>query len=185
MRRIATAWILLAICGLSAAAPDQPLPPGGRVVSDRLFTVTDDFIVDLYHNGVKVPDERRTLLKEVFGATVERIDVKLHEGDWIVFNVVNNRLRWSGCSYFGVTARGEAGVAFVTEPDSGRWACCDDTEKVSEFIHDREYLAGNRALAIPNPWGEGDSLMTQVADGWTGKPVWGQSRNTWIKYVVR
>ena len=33
-----------------------------------------------------------------------------------------------------MTARGESGVAFVTEPDSGRWACCDDPAKVPQFI---------------------------------------------------
>jgi hypothetical protein len=152
--------------------------------ADRLYTVTDDFIVDVYHNGVKVADGRRTLLNEVFGATVERVDIELRPGDWLVFNVVNNRLRWDGCSYFGVTARGERGVAFVTEPDTGRWSCCDDPDKVSQFLRDREYLTWDRAVTIAKPWGEGDGLMTQVANVWAGKPVWGRGRNTWIKYVV-
>jgi hypothetical protein len=73
-----------------------------RVLATSLVFVADDFVVDLYHNGVKVPDERRTLLEEVFGATVERVDVEVREGDWLVFNVVNNRLRWGGVQYFGV-----------------------------------------------------------------------------------
>jgi hypothetical protein len=181
MRPIATLGAVLAL-GLLAAG--QPAKPPGKVIADRLFTVADDFIIDVYHNGVKVPDSRRTLLEERFGATAERIDIAIRSGDWVVFNVVNNRMRWGGCSYFAVTGRGEAGVAFTTELDSGRWSCCDDTGRVSQFISDREFLAGNRARSIPNPWAAGDDLMNQVADGWRGRPLWGQSRNTWIKFVA-
>lgn len=160
-------------------------PPRGRVIATRLFTVADDFIVDVYHNGVKVPDKQRTLLHEVFGTTAERIDIEVREGDWVVFNVVNNRLRWGGTCYFGVAGRGDSGVAFTTSPGDPRWSCCDDTGKVSEFIADRDYLARNPVQAPRNAWSDGDGLLNSVADGWTGKPVWGQSRNTWIKFVAR
>ena len=51
--------------------------PGDR---RPLFTVADDFVVDVYHNGVKVPDAKRTLLHEVFGATAERIDIEVRRG---------------------------------------------------------------------------------------------------------
>ena len=173
------------LCFSVLTATGRSEPPPGLVIADRLFTVADDFIVDVYHNGVKVPDEKRTLMHEVFGATAERIDIEVREGDWVVFNVVNNRLRWGGASYFGVAGRGESGVAFTTEPGNGRWSCCDDTEEGSEFIGDRDYLAGNAAQPIQKPWAEGDGLMNQIADGWTGKPIWGRSRNTWIKYVAR
>ena len=44
---------------------------------------------------------------------------------------------------------------------------------------------GTAARPIQNPWSEGDNLMSQIADGWTGKPIWGRSRNTWIKFVAR
>ena len=110
MKRDATAGILLALSCLAAlSATGRAEPPRGRVIADRLFTVADDFIVDVYHNGVKVPDAKRTLLHEVFGATAERIDIEVREGDWVVFNVVNNRLRWGGASYFGVTGAGRIG----------------------------------------------------------------------------
>lgn len=182
MRRLATIGAVLI---LAVSAHGRPQPMRGRVLADRLFTVADDFIVDVYHNGVKVPDERRTLLNEIHGATVERIDVEVREGDWLVFNVVNNRLRWGGCSYFAVTGRGESGVAFTTETGGGRWSCCDDTERVAEFVADRDYLAGHPARPIDNPWPDGDGLMNQVADGWSGRPIWGESRNTWIKFIAR
>jgi hypothetical protein len=65
-----------------------------------LVTVTDDFIVDVYRNGQKIENPARILLEERFGATVERIEVPVYSGDWMVFHVVNNRLRWGGCSYF-------------------------------------------------------------------------------------
>ena len=186
MRRIATigAILLLGLVWTLRAGGPHDEPRGG-LMADRLFTVADDFIVDVYHNGEKVPDSKRTLLVEQFGATAERIDIEVKKGDWLVFNVVNNRLRWGGCSYFAVNGRGEAGVVFTTELDSDRWSCCDDTGKVAEFIRDWNYLSQERARTIEDPWSGGDDLMKQIADGWTGKPLWGKSRNTWIKFVAR
>jgi hypothetical protein len=61
----------------------------------------------------------------------------------------------------------------------------DDLANVSRFISDWLFLAEEAAQPIENPWGEGDDLMKQVADGWTGKPLWGRARNTWIKFVAR
>src|SRR3954451_17644250 len=110
MRRIAMMGAILALGLLRpVSAGDQPTDPRGPVIADRIFAVADDFIVDVYHNGVKVPDAKRMLLVEVHGATAERIDIEVREGDWLVFNVVNNRLRWGGCSYFRVAGRGEGG----------------------------------------------------------------------------
>jgi hypothetical protein len=94
-------------------------------------------------------------------------------------------MRWGGCSYFAVTDRGDAGVAFTTELDSGRWSCCDDFRKVPDFVSDRVNLDEERARPIETPWSGGDGLMNQIADGWTGKPLWGRTRNTWIKFVAR
>ncbi|WP_435008581.1 hypothetical protein P12x_005789 [Tundrisphaera lichenicola] len=176
---------LLAALGLSGDAPADNPPPSEPVIARTLIAVVDDFIVDIYHNGVKVPDDRRELVDEIHGATVERITLDVRRGDWLVFNVVNNRLRWGGTQYFAVSGRGDSGVSVMTEPDSGRWSVCDDPSEVKCFIADRDHWAGHRALPIAFPWGEGDSLMTRHADGWAGKPVWGTSRNTWIKFIAR
>ena len=119
----------------------------GELIADHLFTVADDFIIDVYHNGEKVPDTKRTLLLERFGATAERIDIEVRQGDWLVFNVVNNRMRWGGCSYFAVTGRASTGVAFTTELESGRWSCCDSPAKVADFLRDRLYLSEDRSPA--------------------------------------
>ena len=58
-------------------AGDTPESQVAEVNSDQrakhLITVADDFIVDVYHNGVRVADGKRRLLVERFGATVERI----------------------------------------------------------------------------------------------------------------
>src|SRR5438270_4723551 len=108
MRRSATIGAVLALSlPFAQFADGQPGHQRGEVIADHLFTVADDFIIDIYHNGVKVPDRKRTLLEERFGATAERIEMAIRPGDWVVFNVVNNRLRWGGCAYFGVTGRGE------------------------------------------------------------------------------
>ena len=177
MKRLSTlglaAWLAIA----PAHAPaQQPTRAPARVLAQTLIVVADDFLVDVYHNGVKVPDDRRELIHEVHGATVERLRIQVRPGDWLVFNVVNNRMRWGGASYFAVAGQGDSGVAFTTELDSGHWSCCDDLGQVGQFIADRERFADHRAMPISKPWGEGDALMNHHADGWGGKPLWAARR---------
>ena len=74
----------------------------GEIVATKLFIGADDFVVDLFHNGQRVPDTARQMTTEVYGAIGERVDITVRERDWVVFNVVNNRLRWGGAYYFGV-----------------------------------------------------------------------------------
>ena len=156
----------------------------GEVIANAIYIVADDFVVDVYHNGEKVPDSRRTMLEEIYGATVEKIEVEVREGDWIVFNVVNNRLRWGGCSYFAAAGmKANLGVGFVSEADSGRWVACDDPGQVAAFIAYPEGVA-KPARRIAAKWDQGDARMNGITDGWKGSAVWGDSRNTWIKYVA-
>jgi hypothetical protein len=158
----------------------------GKLIAQYLYCVADDFVVDVYHNGQRVPDSKRTILVETFGATTEKIDIEVREGDWVVFNVVNNRLRWGGASYFAVAGVKEgSGVGFTTELASGRWTACDDPDLVPRFLSDPKFLANNLARPISNPWSDGDGLMNHFADGWHGTPLWGASRNTWIRFVAR
>jgi hypothetical protein len=188
MKRFVTVAALAALAATALSgisARGKSATPRGEVIARQVFTAADDFVVEVYHNGLKVPDEKRSMLVEQFGATAERVDVEVREGDWLVFNVVNNRYRWGGASYFGAVGRGDAGIAFTTELKSGRWSCCDDPGKVNRFITDRDYLIEEKALPVARPWEGGDPLITQVADGWGGTPRWGKTRNTWIKYVAR
>jgi hypothetical protein len=163
-------------------AADAPPKKPGRLLAKHLYSVADDFIVDVWRNGVRVPDAQRTMLAEIFGATVEKIDVEVRSGDWLVFNVVNNRLRWGGARYFAVAGMAaEREAAFVSDVD-GRWSYCDDTTKVDRFLKEAAFLADNKAEAIAAPWDQGDVRMDGLTGGWRGKGIWGQSRNTWIKF---
>ncbi|HEX8200752.1 MAG TPA: hypothetical protein VF590_09710, partial [Isosphaeraceae bacterium] len=168
------------------ARADEGSPARGQVIAQRLFTVADDFVVDVYHNGERVPIERREMIAEAFGATEEKIDVEVREGDWLVFNVANNRLRWNGWYYFAAAGvnDGEPHIGFTTELDSGRWSYCDDPGQVPAFIAHPRYLADHRALPIATPWDQGDARIKQRVPGWKGVPVWGERRNTWIKFVA-
>ena len=151
------------------------------------MTAADDFIVDVYHNGRPVPDARRELLVERFGATVEKINIEVRQGDWLVFNVVNNRIRWGGANYFGVAgclSTNEFG--FVTRSDTRDWSVCDTPADVDRFISDKAYFQHRPARVSTAPWGEGTEYMKQFAgDTWNGEPLWGDSRNTWIKVIVK
>lgn len=182
------------VLGILLSGPQvQPLPARpavlqeGLVKAKYLITVADDFIVEVYHNGKNVPLSRRNLLEERFGATVERIDIEVKKGDWLVFNVVNNRLRWGGASYFAVAgcfAKDEFG--FTSELDSGNWAGCDTSSDVDRFISDKAFFRHRPAQPIAQPWSDGDGLMRQYAGAsWQGVPLWGgASRNTWVKVLV-
>lgn len=151
-----------------------------------LITVADDFIVDVYHNGRSVPLVKRELLQEIFGATVERINVEIKKGDWLVFNVVNNKLRWGGAYYFAVAgcfAPNEFG--FVSDANQGNWAACDSPKDAENFIAWREALMHRPAQTVSTPWDQGDTLIRQTAgDEFKGTSIWGTSRNTWIKVLI-
>ena len=157
----------------------------GTRIADYICTVADDFIVDVYHNGKVVTDDKRTLLAEKYGATAERIDVPVQKGDWVVFTVANNRLRWNGSYYFAAAGMiGTNAIVFQTNVGDRRWSYCDDSDNVSRFIsdpHDR----GNPVLPVSKPWDQGDDSMKAVTSpSWSGDPVWGHSRLTWIKFVA-
>ncbi len=151
-----------------------------------VITVADDFIVDIYHNGRAVPDSKRQMLEERYGATAERINIEVRKGDWLVFNVVNNRMRWGGAYYFaaaGCFAANEFG--FSSNLEDGNWCVCDTVHDAAKFILRREYLANQPAKAISTLWADGGAMMRQFAgDQWKGTPLWGSSRNTWIKVLV-
>jgi hypothetical protein len=152
----------------------------------HLITVANDYIVEVYKNGKRIPDAKRELLEERFGATAERITVDVRKGDWLVFQVVHNRIRWGGSKYFAVAGRvDDTQIGFVSDPASPQWGVCDDPVKSVEFIRNRDAGMEVRAGAIANPWGEGDMYMKKFAgEGYAGKPLWGGAASTWIKFVV-
>lgn len=165
----------------AAANPDAP------VVATDLFIGADDFVVDVFHNGHRVPEEARTVNAEVHGAIGERTTLAVREGDWLVFNVANNRLRWGGACYFGVAGvAADGSVAFVSE-ESDRWSVCEDPGQVPRFIADPKFLADRAVQRIEKPWNGGDKMITSKVQGWSGYAIWGSptNRNIWIKYHAR
>lgn len=172
----------------SLAKADAPPRDRGPVMATSVLASADDFVIDVYHNGERVPDDRRQMLGDNYGATAEKVAVEVREGDWLVFNVANNRLRWGGACYFGVAGlNGEdSRIAFATEATSGRWSYCDDPGRVPRFIAEADYLADQRATPPAKPWGGGAGEITARAPGWSGSPVWGgDRRNVWIKFNAR
>jgi hypothetical protein len=156
-------------------------------VATSVQIVADDFACDIYHNGKLIPAENRKLQAEVFGAQVETITVDLKPGDWLVFNVVNNRLRWGGAYYFAAAGINDSGgLDFVSDLRSGNWSACDDLKEVAKFIADRDHLTDNKAQAVKRPWDQGDQRISKANPEWNGQAIWGDpaSRSTWLKYVV-
>jgi hypothetical protein len=146
----------------------------------------DDFVIDVFQNGVKVPDSKIHLDGEIFGATVFRIDVKVHRNDWLVFNVVNDRFRWGGA--YGFAAAGLKGgktPVFETTADKGSWSACDAPDQALRFIHDPTYLSDKSVVIPGKPWSGCTDQMKARCD-WDGETVWSdsESKDVWIKYIV-
>ena len=183
--RLLIVAVVAAACGHLRATQPIPARPSDLRAA-YLITVADDFIADLYQNGRPIPDTKRQLLEERFGATIERINTTVRKGDWLVFNVVNNRLRWGGAYYFAVAgcfANDEFG--FVSRLDDGNWSACDTSADVDRFITRKSYFQQRAAQKISQPWSDGDTLIRHYAGAaWSGAPVWGATRNTWVKVIV-
>jgi hypothetical protein len=96
-------------------------------------------------------------------------------------------MRWDGCYYFaaaGVLQTNEFG--FVSETESGNWSACDDPAKASRFIAQKWYLQREKAQPISRIWQDGTPQMKKFAgNSWAGTPLWGLSRDTWLKVIVR
>ena len=158
--------------------------------ANYIVTAADDFIVEAYLNGKLIPNEKRSLLDEVYGATAEKIDVEVRKGDWLVFNVVNNQLRWNGSYYFAVAgcfAENEFGFSsqISAQKDVSCWCVCDSTRDIDRFISKRNFLSDRKPKVVATPWSAGDELMRRFAGSyWKGQPVWGARRNTWVKVIV-
>src|SRR5262245_16467243 len=88
-----------AFAASAAACSDPPGVSASKLRAKWFHVVADDFVVNIWRNGGVVAESKRTLTEEIYGATVERIALDLVAGDWLVFHVVNNRLRWGGCRF--------------------------------------------------------------------------------------
>jgi hypothetical protein len=167
------------------AAPVK-INPNAPIIATDLYIGADDFVVDVFQNGHRVPESARTMSTEVFGAIGEHTKVTVRAGDWLVFNVANNRLRWGGAYYFGVAGvREDGSLAFVSE-ESPQWSVCEDPGLAPRFIAEPDFFATNRAQRIASPWAGGDNMITAKVQNWNGYAIWGSptNRNIWLKYRV-
>ena len=171
---------------VTSASPTSPEAPG-EVLATRLFIGADDFVVDVFHNGQRVPDSLRSMTKELYGAIGERTDITVRERDWVVFNVANNRLRWSGAYYFGVAGVNDDGFVGISSEENEQWSVCEDPGLVPRFIAEADFMATNYAQRISKPWTGGDSMIRPHVKNWTGYAIWGSetNRNIWIKFYAK
>lgn len=172
-----------AVAETPVKSPEEP----GQVLATRLFIGADDFVVDVFHNGQRVPDSVRSMTKEQYGAIGERTDITVRERDWLVFNVANNRLRWNGAYYFGVAGVNDDGSVGISSEENEQWSVCEDPGLVPRFIAEADFLATNYAQRIPKPWTGGDSMIRTHVRDWSGYAIWGSptNRNIWIKFYAK
>jgi hypothetical protein len=119
-------------------------------------------------------------------AQSERVTLTLKPGDWVVFNAVNNRLRWKGVCYFAAAFLNDKDeLVFCSDLRSGAWSSCDDLKEIDKFVSDRDHYKDHKPQPIPQPWDRGDASMKAIP-GWNGQGIWGAptSHSTWIKFIV-
>ncbi len=154
------------------------------VIAKHLVVTAKDFVIDVYHNGERVPDKQRGMLLDRFGASVERVNIEVRKGDWLVFRVAANRLRHQGSKFFavaGVLDDNEFG--FVSDQKSKRWTVCDDPSDAAQFIANRISGLERPARKIDRVWEEGMGFMRKYAGpNFKGGPLWGAEPATWIKF---
>lgn len=76
--RMSATSLLASICGASLQPPQ--IPDDRPVRARYQITVADDFIIDIYHNGRAVPDSKREVIEELYGATAERVNIEVCKG---------------------------------------------------------------------------------------------------------
>ena len=185
MTRTLLAAFSLLVLPFAAGAPD-PRATEPPLRATEVLWVADDFVVELWHNGEVVPLDRRELVAEIFGATLERARIELRAGDWLCFHVVANLKRWGGCRFFAAAGRLAADeFAFVSDPASPQWSACDDPAHVGEFVARATMRGERRARTIDRPWDQGAPRMLELAGpGCPAKPLWGEAASTWLKVRI-
>jgi hypothetical protein len=175
---------LVAVCFTLGAPTPASAGASDAVVATSVLIAADDFVINVYHNGQPVSDSQFKLEGDIFGATVMRVQMDVRSGDWIVFEVANDRFRWNGSCGFAAAGLAPGGkVAFVSDTEGGHWSACDSSDKASHFISDADYLSDAGAAVPANPWMRANDEMKSRCR-WNGKIIWGASdaRHVWIKY---
>jgi hypothetical protein len=168
---------------ISVALARRSIVPG-KVVAQELYIITDGVVAEIHHNGKPVPLNARGIMKEVDGATAERVDLFVHEGDWLVFHVATNPLRRERGGYFAVAGERPGSPGFASNLTTGGWLANDDPSEAARFIDDPN-TGFQPVVPFENQWAGGDALMEAVLHHrWTGSAVWGKAPSTWIKYVA-
>lgn len=157
----------------------------GRQIISKVAWMADDFVVELYHNGRLVPLDVRTLEEEIFGATRESCRLAVKEGDWLVFHVVNNRMRWGGARLFVAALLHNDEPILVTQLDE-KWSYCEKLENITTFIGVRDEGFGEPIKQIPaeKVWDGIGKWQSQPSGGYGAVPIWGQGPSTWIKVRI-
>src|SRR5262249_41368608 len=141
----------------AAVAHDPPGVSASRLRAKWFFTVADDFVINIWKNGGVVAESKRELLAEIYGATIERVNLDLAVGDWLVFHVVNNRLRWGGCKFFGLAGLIAEKETTIVSSKSDLWSYTDKPGDVARFIGERDFLKDRSVHVIPQDraWDQG------------------------------
>jgi hypothetical protein len=111
----------------------------------------------------------------------------LSAGDWLVFHVVNNRLRWNGCRFFGMAAMAADNEATIVSCKDGKWSYTDKPAEVPKFIAARDALRDHTVDVIPTEktWDQGSTRLNDLCGGqWRGQPIWGDAPSTYLKLLI-
>lgn len=189
-------WALVAIVGCAAqqhppkqprvAQASHPHSDRGKIVGDSVYWVACDFVANVWHNGKRVPPNQRVMEEEIHGRTIERDRVEIREGDWLVFQLVNNPLRENGVKLFMLAVLKDGRPVLASE-NSEFWTSVSDPSIAEDFVQSYQSAHGSsvQELQREERWEDGYQRFRRAFRFPGAKPIWGQDEPVvWIKLRV-
>jgi hypothetical protein len=177
-----TACLVAGLAATTGYAYFGPLP-APLILAHSLQIVTSGMPVDIYQNGKLVAPGQCKIRQDAFGARMERVDMEVHEGDWLAFHVVNRNLGGGFPPYFAVAVMVNAShSAFQSQTET--WCVCDTPGKAPRFIASFGDPGDGRARRRTRPWAEGDQEMKRTVPDWHGESIWGNSNDEYLKVLM-
>jgi hypothetical protein len=145
--------------------------------------VADDFIVDVYHNSVKVPVSRRELLEERFGRPSNRSTSRSIK-EIGSSSTLSTTASVGSASYFGAASCfGKDEFGFVSGIECSCWSECDVPRDVQKFIARKNFLSDQPA-SLQTRGEMAPSHAALNGSAWRGQPIWDQTPSPWLNVIA-
>ncbi len=159
----------------------EPLDTRGDYIAKYVEFAAESFVTEIWLNGLRVPDAARKRVATRDGVAYDRLELEIREGDWLVFQVANDRARGEGfLAAWGLDNDGK--TVFQSSATDG-WFVCEEPGRAHAFVASKD---GKGAYpATPSSTAKLMSISKEPKEHRLGgEPLRARSGTTWIKCVV-